>query len=502
MSFVLPCALLLGSPPFHLHLGRDYTGPPRTDVHDDDQSDAKFYHEQTLNHFTDNQDRVQRLWSQRYYEDKTLWGGNGFPIFLSLGGEGPAYGAPGGLQRELALQHQAALITLEHRFYGESRPTDDMSSEALRHLSAEEALADAARFIQWWSESHTTLNSTWIAFGGSYSGQLASWLRLRYPRSVGGAVAYSAPILSQLDFYSYNQVVTDVVADFGGADCVSLVTTSLTALAAAFSNGTAPVRRDAAKALHACSITTAEAGDGMLVGSVQGAIQSLVQYNQHGGKRSVSSFCDAGKAAAQNGSAPIDVLAAMLAAVRPASACLASNDTAYMEQLTDTNFTTGTPTNRQFYYQLCNEFGQQTCEPYSDGCATGVPQLRPSLFAPLSHKDDLAGGLQLCKQLYGITATPPAHWSGKQRGWTNVVHGGRAFAGSNVIFINGRRDPYSSVSLLPEELQGAQARLGVRSVAVRDGSHCVGMGVSDPHDAPDVAAVKKAVTQAVGEWLQ
>jgi len=77
------------------------------------------------------------------------------------------------------------------------------------------------------------------------------------------------------------------------------------------------------------------------------------------------------------------------------------------------------------FYQLCNEFGQQTCEPYATDCATGEAGLPPSVFAPFSHDDDLQRGLRLCEQLFGIRATPPALWTGKQRGWTNVAHGGR-----------------------------------------------------------------------------
>ena len=46
----------------------------------------------------------------------------------------------------LAQQHQACVVALEHRFYGESRPTSDMSVESLRVLSSQQALADLARY--------------------------------------------------------------------------------------------------------------------------------------------------------------------------------------------------------------------------------------------------------------------------------------------------------------------------------------------------------------------
>ena len=70
-----------------------------------------------------------------------------------------------------------------------------------------------------------------------------------------------------------------------------------------------------------------------------------------------------------------------------------------------------------------------------------------------------------------------------------------------MVFINGRRDPYSSVSLLPEQLSAAQTRLGVRSVAIANGSHCVGMEATSARDDPDVTAAKRAVREALAEWL-
>ena len=80
-------------------------------------------------------------------------------------------------------------------------------------------------------------------------------------------------------------------------------------------------------------------------------------YHHFHGCGSVSAFCDVGHAALANGSSPLETLGIVLASL--SEQCLESNYSAYMGALLDTNFSTGTPTNRQWYYQLCNEFGQQ-----------------------------------------------------------------------------------------------------------------------------------------------
>lgn len=116
------------------------------------------------------------------------------------------------------------MISLEHRFYGESQPTTDMSLSNLRFLSSDQALADLATFITYvkeWVPGDTAPKMTtpplklasavgddapWVSFGGSYPGNLATWLKLTYPAIVEGTVGSSAPVFSVYDFSQYAQV--------------------------------------------------------------------------------------------------------------------------------------------------------------------------------------------------------------------------------------------------------------------------------------------------------
>lgn len=83
----------------------------------------------------------------------------------------------------------------------------DLSTENLKYLTSQQALQDIANFIEFFKRKHHLSKNKWIVFGGSYSGSLAAWFRLKYPHLVAGAVASSAPIKAKLNFKEYIEVV-------------------------------------------------------------------------------------------------------------------------------------------------------------------------------------------------------------------------------------------------------------------------------------------------------
>jgi len=78
-------------------------------------------------------------------------------------------------------------VVLEHRYYGSSIPTEDLSTENLRFLTTDQALADEAYFAKnvvfhgLDDKNLTAPNVAYIGYGGSYAGAFNAFLRKLYP---------------------------------------------------------------------------------------------------------------------------------------------------------------------------------------------------------------------------------------------------------------------------------------------------------------------------------
>ncbi|VDM36057.1 unnamed protein product [Hydatigera taeniaeformis] len=133
---------------------------------------------------------------QRFvYEDR--WYKPGFPIFFYCGNEGNImeFWNNTGFVFDIAPMFNALVVFGEHRYYGESTPFfNSFVQPYIGFLSIEEAMADFADLIAELKIEFNATSSPVIAFGGSYGGMLAAYMRLRYPHIITGAIAASAPL--------------------------------------------------------------------------------------------------------------------------------------------------------------------------------------------------------------------------------------------------------------------------------------------------------------------
>jgi pimeloyl-ACP methyl ester carboxylesterase len=91
---------------------------------------------------------------------------------------------------DIAPIFQALVVFPEHRYYGESLPfgNDSFDLDKIQYLSVEQALADYAVLLTQLKKDYnlTDANNPIIAFGGSYGGILAAYMRFKYPNLIQG----------------------------------------------------------------------------------------------------------------------------------------------------------------------------------------------------------------------------------------------------------------------------------------------------------------------------
>lgn len=111
---------------------------------------------------------------------------------------------------QLAKENKAAYFVVEHRYYGESQPTENWSLENMKYLTISNGLADLAtfifdvqKFIKTTTKSKTSKRKLMVV-GGSYPGAMAAWFRYKYPHLADAAIASSAVVLAVEDFYHYD----------------------------------------------------------------------------------------------------------------------------------------------------------------------------------------------------------------------------------------------------------------------------------------------------------
>ncbi|EJK50369.1 hypothetical protein THAOC_30673, partial [Thalassiosira oceanica] len=113
---------------------------------DHDEDEELFYADQLVDHFDGSTD----TWDNRYYASSRYYGGPGHPIFMVVGGEGSLEKMLYPFVNEhLAFHFGAAVVQIEHRFYGPYQPLPNATVEELTELlTPQQAMADMVRLTK------------------------------------------------------------------------------------------------------------------------------------------------------------------------------------------------------------------------------------------------------------------------------------------------------------------------------------------------------------------
>ncbi|KAL9053998.1 MAG: hypothetical protein Q9162_004404 [Coniocarpon cinnabarinum] len=127
-----------------------------------------------------------------------------------------------GIIYQLDKQYNGLGVVIEHRYFGRSQPTPDLSVENLRFLTTEQALEDVVNFAKnnvfpgHENDPLTSDKTPWIAYGGSYSGAFTAFMRTLYPGDFWGTISSSGVTEAIYDYWEYYSPVTQ----YGPQPCI------------------------------------------------------------------------------------------------------------------------------------------------------------------------------------------------------------------------------------------------------------------------------------------
>ncbi|KAK9499853.1 hypothetical protein O3M35_002811 [Rhynocoris fuscipes] len=442
---------------------------------------------QKLDHFDPTNTKT---WMQRYGVNDTFAKViENAPVFLMIGGEGEA--SPKwlvtGAWIDYAQRFGALCFQLEHRYYGKSRPTADMSTQNLRYLSSEQALADLAYFIEAMNEKYNLDESNkWIAFGGSYPGSLAAWLRYKYPHLVHAAVSTSGPLLAIADFKKYNEVVRRSLGTFSD-DCtasVSEATQHFDKLVQHKLGGDL-----ISKKFKLCSpIDISLKKDvSSLATILADNFAGIVQYNKDNrisssptGNVTIDDLCKI--MIDRSLGEPLDRYAAVNSYMMGLESVKCLNYS-YADSINEMRNITWADNpgagGRQWFYQTCTEFGFYQTSSSSD-------ELFGSNF-PLSFFT------KQCKDVFGESFNQNLLNLGIER--TNTMYGDLHLKVSRVLFVHGSIDPWHALGITYSRNPKAPA------IFIRGTAHCANMYPPSPKDLPQLTNARIHISNHLAKWL-
>ncbi|XP_031127438.1 lysosomal Pro-X carboxypeptidase-like [Ipomoea triloba] len=402
--------------------------------------DTKYF-TQILDHFTFTPQSYQTF-QQRYLINDTYWGGakKKAPIFVYMGGEADVElsAQNTGFMFDYAPNFNALLVFIEHRFYGKSFPGGDEevkpNSTTLGYLSSTQALADYATLIIDLKKNLTATDSPVVVFGGSYPGMLAAWFRLKYPHVTIGALASSAPILyfdNITSPYAFNDIITQ---DFRSEseNCYKVIKSSWQLI------------QETAKQA--------------------GGLESLMKSFR---------ICESMCKAIDDPRHGNDQLEKLYAAVN-----IFYNYTGELSCF-DMRIPHALLSIRWWTWQVCTEMVMPIDGNNND-----------SIF-PASEWN-YTERVQFCKDIYSIEPRP--NWITTEFGGHNIERVLESF-GSNIIFFNGLRDPWSAGGVLKTISKS------LVTIIAKEGAHHVDLRSSTSEDPEWLKDVRKEEVEIIGQWI-
>ncbi|GAB7347161.1 hypothetical protein MBLNU459_g3279t1 [Dothideomycetes sp. NU459] len=260
----------------------------------------------TFQQYIDHNNPKLGTFSQFYYWSSQYWGGPGSPVILFTPGEinvtgYQSYTTINRTTGVLASEIGAAVIVLEHRYWGNSSPYPELTTENLQYLTLKNSIDDLTTFARNVRLPFDTKRTSrpskapWLLMGGSYSGALAAWTASTNPGTFWAYHASSAPVEAIENYWEYFVPVQEGMP----ANCSKDVSLVIDHIDSVFLNGTAAEQYELKKMF---GLQDLEYGDDF--GSAIENGPWLWQSNQFYRTLGFYDWCDAVENVTPNGTVP------------------------------------------------------------------------------------------------------------------------------------------------------------------------------------------------------
>jgi hypothetical protein len=437
------------------------------------------YFDQKIDHFDPTNTKT---FKQLFFVNDTFWTGaaKGGPVFIMLGGEGPvspAYVLDHFVLTEYAAKFGALVVAVEHRFYGKSMPASDLSTQSLHLLTTNQALADYAQFRHFIATKYnTTSSSKWISFGGSYSGSLSAWFRLKYPHLIDGSIATSAPVQAQLNFPEYFEVVQTSL----GPSCSRRVAKATSLIEQLLGSGAG--RTKLQQMFTTCDPITSDDDVATFMSSLTDGICDIVQYNNDNNNYipfNIEKLCSILEA----GSTDDEILQSYVNFNNifnqfSGQSCTPASYKSMITEMNNTNAQSDVAAARSWTWQTCTEYGYF--------------QTGDSKAQPFSSTISLPWFLKQCKDIFGYPFTPNIIA-------INDIFGAKNLKETRVVLGNGSVDPWHILGITSPTRPCDQADETIRYM--NGTAHCADLYPPTSHDLPELTETRKIEVALMQEWI-
>ncbi|KAJ2516104.1 hypothetical protein H4217_004793 [Coemansia sp. RSA 1939] len=380
----------------------------------------------------------------------------GGPIYMSTAGETPLTrnDVDNTYATELAAATGGMVVSVEHRFYGQSNPLPDLSGNSLKYLTVDNVLEDFASVVRAIKANETATNSTVIGLpvsvasespvifvGGSYPGAVAAWMRAKYPDLVAGAWSSAAAVYGRLENYQFDQgfgrhLKTAMVAGGGGSGCAECFAQAVADLDQILLSGDAARIAAVQERLGIPLLGTSDLANILTVLATIGALQPVTTvsdpvystvcvYFEKGLNQTTDTKGSGYSACLNSYIAMINGLVAQSGLTPPMLVALGNSSLAV------DNTALNQP-QRVWYYQMCTWFGMWQVAPplMSNSSSSGLVGYRSQLL-------DLDYFQSSCPKKFGAQAKDPADVDSFNAKWFEILRNT-----SNVLYTSGSLDPW------------------------------------------------------------